>query len=373
MDAQDHVISVSVLSPCQSDENPRRSRPPRRKPRKRGGRWEDKFSTKSPTVSMPFGKSLLWWCFGLPGRKHSRIPLVQMSERRADIVKAVSDGLRFTPIAAALDSRVMLPPAYLSSKRGLKYSEMYTSLKVRNLADLKFPESELAGSAWEMPLSLLVRGRADVRIIEKNGVQLLTDSIANPLITGGEGPSAYKRSQAAAPVCVGPAQKPLSLHVESLPARLDGNIDPQGQDGLVTSNESAKRRKTGQYAAGELCHGNLGRVEQTSPMHNKAYVFGGRLSSSESESKSRNPNHHKLELCDPRIHTLSLPGPKPTSTLRPNPKPLIPASPLCPFRTPRPASPPGSECHENLHISVATVKVEGTRGQESGCCGGHAH
>ncbi len=41
-------------------------------------------------------------------------------KRRAIIVKAVVEALRFTPIAAASDSSVTLPPAYLSVKRGLE-------------------------------------------------------------------------------------------------------------------------------------------------------------------------------------------------------------------------------------------------------------
>ena len=41
-------------------------------------------------------------------------------ERRAVIARAVVEALRFTPITAALHSRVMLPPAYLSYRWGLE-------------------------------------------------------------------------------------------------------------------------------------------------------------------------------------------------------------------------------------------------------------
>lgn len=45
------------------------------------------------------------------------------------------------------------------------------------------------------------------------------------------------------------------------------NTISKGQNGLGTSNRSTKRRKTGQHAAGELCHSNSGRAEPTSVMH----------------------------------------------------------------------------------------------------------
>ncbi|KAK1752911.1 hypothetical protein QBC47DRAFT_362768 [Echria macrotheca] len=42
------------------------------------------------------------------------------SERQADILDAVVNGLRFVPITVSLQSRVVLPPAYLSFKRELE-------------------------------------------------------------------------------------------------------------------------------------------------------------------------------------------------------------------------------------------------------------
>ncbi|KAK4097781.1 hypothetical protein N658DRAFT_500095, partial [Parathielavia hyrcaniae] len=103
-----------------------------------------------------------------------------------------------------------------------------------------------------MPLSLLVGNRDDVPIIEKNGIRLLTDSILDPIVTCCDGSSAYERGKA------------------------------------VTSNDSAKRRKTGHHAAGELCHSNSGRV----PAH-----IGFR------ETRSRGRGNHEQQH-----HSSQLPG-----------------------------------------------------------------
>jgi hypothetical protein len=119
---------------------------------------------------------------------------------------------------------------------------------------LKFTESELAEFAWEMPLSFLVRNREDVRIIEKNGVQFLTDSIPNPIIAGCDG--LFERGQAtSSPVAAanaipnvqpGGSASTIPLHTV--------NTNPQGLDRSTVSDRPTKRQKTRRDVAGELCH-----------------------------------------------------------------------------------------------------------------------
>lgn len=104
-------------------------------PNKRDGSLEDKFSAKSSTVSMLFGGPSLWLytelhevCVArcvilyrqtLTGAEQTMLLCscaTVSAKRRAGIVKTIVNELRFIPITLALDSCVMLPPAYISYK-----------------------------------------------------------------------------------------------------------------------------------------------------------------------------------------------------------------------------------------------------------------
>ncbi|KAK4118161.1 hypothetical protein N657DRAFT_406941 [Parathielavia appendiculata] len=77
------------------------------------------------------------------------------------------------------------------------------------------------------------------------------------------------------------------------------NTNPQGHDGLVSSNHSTKRRKTRQHAAGELCHSNSERAEQTSAMHIRSIT----ASREERETRSTGRGNHEQQH-----HSSQLPG-----------------------------------------------------------------
>ncbi|KAK3352465.1 hypothetical protein B0T25DRAFT_606303 [Lasiosphaeria hispida] len=115
------------------------------------------------------------------------------SGRQKGMLDAVVKGLRFVPITVSLQSRVVLPPAYLSFKRELEYSEVCTSLELSTLACLSFTRSELVKFAWEMPLALVIQKEVTSTYlkIQKNGVWFLTDSHATlmvaPSLSGSHG------------------------------------------------------------------------------------------------------------------------------------------------------------------------------------------
>ncbi len=166
-------------------------------------------------------------------------------------------------------------PLNRSSLTQGRYSEVCTTLRLGNLADLKFTES-----SWDMPLSSLVEKRNDpegVRIIEKNGVRLLTDSVAKPISTGCRGLSAGELSQAATALSphnspagpvdsesgAGSEQTPLCLPpIDAIRTRsfqpINSNPSSQHRDKPTESSRPTKRLRAGADAAGELCQSNSG-------------------------------------------------------------------------------------------------------------------
>jgi len=154
-----------------------------------------------------------------------------------------------------------------------------TSLKLANFADLKFTESELAGCAWEMPLSFLIRkpdSPGTVRIVEKNGVQLLTDSIVNPIAAGGEVPLTNKGGQAAPNATARPVEATSTAQFKPV----------------------NKRQRTEQYNAGEVCRRNSGGAAEASPPHVHLTTSAGEEGDVRSIDRAENgeQHHHSSQL-----------------------------------------------------------------------------
>ncbi|KAK0705921.1 hypothetical protein B0T26DRAFT_438729 [Lasiosphaeria miniovina] len=152
--------------------------------------------------------------------------------RREKVLEMILDGLRYIPITICLQSQVILPPAYLSYTQ-LEYQEVCSFLKLGNFKGLDFTNSELAEVGLEVSLSILIAkrgGLGELQTFEKNGVQFLTDTIANPQVIGLDGQQLTKERGRAASLMPtegpGPQREPSRNTYE---ARYGGNSTNQSR------------------------------------------------------------------------------------------------------------------------------------------------
>ncbi|KAK3934106.1 hypothetical protein QBC46DRAFT_400668 [Diplogelasinospora grovesii] len=175
-------------------------------------------------------------------------------DRRAKMLEIVLDGLRYLPISVRLDSRVMLPPVYLTHNQHTpkeSYAKICEALKLDHFADLSFTDLELEKFAWDMPLSFLIGKRGKLgrlRIIEKDGVQFLTDSIANTA-AGLKGPQPTEEHGRMATSHRQAFRSDKETTSEQLQGRTDRDTHKRHGDRNPRDNTSGKRPRRGRNDA----------------------------------------------------------------------------------------------------------------------------